>query len=590
MELISWKQDRKEGAWGRSKGPQGPHTLPEAERAGSRARGGQGPRAPGAHLVGRLQDGHLVLRVDPGFQLLPRAPRVLKEDPASGRGQDGQRTETVEPRQALPARLASHSFHFHKGTPKLGARQAGSNTGRAQGRAGHPGGSQGLAATRHAGGHVARPRLLCPHPDGLWLGTPKPAGGSPPTPAAVAGGADSLHLLGQVLGVLTDGVGQLGHGVQHQVVENHLQRAQASAQPPKPCFPAPAPQGRGACLLAVPRPRLVGQGVLAAVVHVLVQVSGAQGAGRHLLEVEAGLGDALNQLWGQGQRPRGGGVRQVDRADPSPVCSESPGAPTPAVAGPGPPALRGAVGEGGCTGGAPVQAPRTCPRVGGCGAAGTQAHLLAGGDGGGRGAGDVVEGGAAGRPRRAQRVPIPGHVVDLTGQDGHVLHQCLAQPAASEKEGRSRGVLLAGPRAGRLGAAAAGTQRCPPQAAAPPPGVGRVPPRRQPPGGAGPGVGSLQPCPLAMAEGTGPPGASRPRASEGGAGPPRTETPTGSHHPYSSSGHQGGHQGCHRAGRGGHRVTDKVRVGQTLGGGGPVTGQGGGEAGLDPPVPLPQHG
>lgn len=124
----------------------------------------------------------------------------------------------------------------------------------------------------------------------------------------------------------------------------------------------------------------------------------------------------------------------------------------------------------------------------------------------------------------------------------------------------------------------------------PPPGVGRVPPRRQPPGGAGPGVGSLQPCPLAMAEGTGPPGASRPRASEGGAGPPRTETPTGSHHPYSSSGHQGGHQGCHRAGRGGHRVTDKVRVGQTLGGGGPVTGQGGGEAGLDPPVPLPQHG
>lgn len=35
-------------------------------------------------------------------------------------------------------------------------------------------------------------------------------------------GASSLHLLGKVLRVLTDGMGQLGHGVQHQVIEDHL--------------------------------------------------------------------------------------------------------------------------------------------------------------------------------------------------------------------------------------------------------------------------------------------------------------------------------------------------------------------------------
>ena len=50
------------------------------------------------------------------------------------------------------------------------------------------------------------------------------------------------------------------------------------------------------CLLAAPGPHLAGEGVLTAVVHVLVHVSRAQGAGWHLLEVEAGLGDALYQL------------------------------------------------------------------------------------------------------------------------------------------------------------------------------------------------------------------------------------------------------------------------------------------------------
>lgn len=65
----------------------------------------------------------------------------------------------------------------------------------------------------------------------------------------------------------------------------------------------------GACLLAVPRPRPVGQAVLTAVVHVLVQVLGVQGAGQHLLEVEAGLGDALHHL--AGRDGEGGGTGNV---------------------------------------------------------------------------------------------------------------------------------------------------------------------------------------------------------------------------------------------------------------------------------------
>lgn len=71
------------------------------------------------------------------------------------------------------------------------------------------------------------------------------------------------------------------------------------------------------------------------------------------------------------------------------------------------------------------------------GAAKGQAHLLAGRDGGGRSAGHVVEGGAAGRPRGAWGVTIASHIVDLTGQGGHILHQRLAQPAAGGREGGS---------------------------------------------------------------------------------------------------------------------------------------------------------
>lgn len=39
------------------------------------------PRRHQPHLIGRLQDGHLVLGVDLGFQVLPRTPRVLEKDP-----------------------------------------------------------------------------------------------------------------------------------------------------------------------------------------------------------------------------------------------------------------------------------------------------------------------------------------------------------------------------------------------------------------------------------------------------------------------------------------------------------------------------
>lgn len=81
-----------------------------------------------------------------------------------------------------------------------------------------------------------------------------------------------------------------------------------------PCVqPGQLSKGRGgACLLAAPRPHLAGEGVLTAVVHVLVQVSRAQGARGHLLEVEAGLGDALHQLRTRagGESPPGCGHRQ----------------------------------------------------------------------------------------------------------------------------------------------------------------------------------------------------------------------------------------------------------------------------------------
>lgn len=90
--------------------------------------------------------------------------------------------------------------------------------------------------------------------------------------------ADSLHLLGKVLRVLTDGLRQLGHRVQHQVIKDHLQEPGISMVPalkePRPCSPQhPALWWQWApCLLSVPRPCLVGQGVLTAVVHVLVKV------------------------------------------------------------------------------------------------------------------------------------------------------------------------------------------------------------------------------------------------------------------------------------------------------------------------------
>lgn len=40
----------------------------------------------------------------------------------------------------------------------------------------------------------------------------------------------SLHLLGELLRVLADGVGQLGYGVQQQVVQDHLKQSQLHNQ------------------------------------------------------------------------------------------------------------------------------------------------------------------------------------------------------------------------------------------------------------------------------------------------------------------------------------------------------------------------
>lgn len=119
----------------------------------------------------------------------------------------------------------------------------------------------------------------------------------------------------------------------------------ASAQrpcPPRALLPRPrgsparsqAGEGVGACLLAVPRPSPAGQGVLMAVIHVLVQVPRAQGARWHLLEVEAGLGDTLHQLGGgvrvsagamsihpEGERAAPPCYHSGRTADPKPTCS-----------------------------------------------------------------------------------------------------------------------------------------------------------------------------------------------------------------------------------------------------------------------------
>ena len=99
------------------------------------------------------------------------------------------------------------------------------------------------------------------------------------------------------------------------------------------------------------------------------------------------------------------------------------------------------------TEGSPPRPPSPACEGGGRGRQG-QAHLLAGRDGGGRGAGHIVEGGAAGGPWGAWGVTVASHIVDLTGQGGHVLHQSLAQPAAGRRED---GSLRAPPRPGPAG-------------------------------------------------------------------------------------------------------------------------------------------
>lgn len=63
------------------------------------------PRAPACpghhqpHLVGRLQDGYLVLCVDLGFQVLPRTPRVLEKDPVP---REQQRPVMIGPGRSTP--------------------------------------------------------------------------------------------------------------------------------------------------------------------------------------------------------------------------------------------------------------------------------------------------------------------------------------------------------------------------------------------------------------------------------------------------------------------------------------------------------
>lgn len=107
----------------------------------------------------------------------------------------------------------------------------------------------------------------------------------------------------------------------------------------RPSTPRGAPLGAGSCLLAVPGPDLIGQGILAAVIHVLVQVPRAQGAGRHLLEVEAGLRNALHQLQrrGAGEWPVPTAPRAEETTAP---LTQGSRLPSPRKAGSGPGHLR----------------------------------------------------------------------------------------------------------------------------------------------------------------------------------------------------------------------------------------------------------
>ena len=72
------------------------------------------------------------------------------------------------------------------------------------------------------GSVVAHRRVSVPV-SGAQAGRPPSRGSSlAPPPGGVGLWDDSLHLLSEVLRVLTDGLGQLGHRVQHEVIEDHL--------------------------------------------------------------------------------------------------------------------------------------------------------------------------------------------------------------------------------------------------------------------------------------------------------------------------------------------------------------------------------
>lgn len=80
---------------------------------------------------------------------------------------------------------------------------------------------------RKTSSHPVPAHRQCPRlSEGSPLGTGPAHPGSQPVKQeglqAVSIRGRSLHLLGEVLRVLADGLGQLGHRVQHEVIEDHL--------------------------------------------------------------------------------------------------------------------------------------------------------------------------------------------------------------------------------------------------------------------------------------------------------------------------------------------------------------------------------
>lgn len=147
-------------------------------------------RGPSPHLVGCLQDGHLILSIDPGLQVLPCSARVLEEDPRGGDQNDVLTRELRHDTQTSPLLWEAHTNHswvkretetqnrsktrasLHYGThlcltPGLGTTGLGTKTG--ERRWGLPKYRVCLLGATYTtsciGAHTGTHQVTCPHLD-----------------------------------------------------------------------------------------------------------------------------------------------------------------------------------------------------------------------------------------------------------------------------------------------------------------------------------------------------------------------------------------------------------------------------------------